>query len=70
MPLRNQFHEVWGVMDHTGTTWNVELGVGLGVTAGSDRITLKLMISRDLNSRAKKGSDSRSVTAVSRTRGQ
>jgi hypothetical protein len=70
VPLRNQFHEVWGVMDHTGTTWNVELGVGLGVTAGSDRITLKLMISRDLNSRAKKGSDSHSVTAVSRTRGQ
>ncbi|HZC43891.1 MAG TPA: hypothetical protein VE195_06935 [Acidobacteriaceae bacterium] len=47
--LHNQFHEVWGVFDRGGKTWNIEAGAGLGLTAGSDRWTLKLMISRDIN---------------------
>jgi hypothetical protein len=47
--LHNQFHEVWGVFDRNGKVWNVEAGVGLGLTAGSDRWTLKLMISRNIN---------------------
>lgn len=47
--LHDQFHEVWGVFDHTGKLWNIEAGAGLGLTAGSDRWTLKLMISRDIN---------------------
>ena len=47
--LHDQFHEVWGVFDHSGKAWNVEAGAGLGLTAGSDRWTLKFMISRDIN---------------------
>lgn len=47
--LHQQFHEVWGAFDHSGKIWNVEAGAGLGLTAGSDRWTLKLMISRDIN---------------------
>lgn len=47
--LHNQFHEVWAAFDHTGKIWDVEAGAGLGLTAGSDRWTLKLMISRDIN---------------------
>ena len=47
--LHNQFHEVWGAFDHTGKTWDVEAGVGLGLTAASDRWTMKLMLSRDIN---------------------
>lgn len=47
--LHDQFHEVWAAFDHTGKVWNVEAGAGLGLTAGSDRWTLKLMISRDIN---------------------
>ena len=47
--LHDQFHEVWGVFDHSGKVWNVETGAGLGLTAGSDRWTLKFMISRDMN---------------------
>jgi hypothetical protein len=47
--LHNQFHEVWGVFDRNGKTWSIEAGGGLGLTAGSDRWTLKFMISRDLN---------------------
>lgn len=47
--LHNQFHEVWGAFDRNGKTWSIEAGAGLGLTAGSDRWTLKLMISRDIN---------------------
>jgi len=49
--LHDQFHEVWAVMDHKGKVVSIEAGVGIGVTAGADRLTFKLMISRDLNSR-------------------
>jgi hypothetical protein len=59
-PLRDfsspnqQFHEVWGVFDHNGKTINVEAGFGIGVTGGADKLTFKLMISRDLNPRPPK----------------
>jgi len=48
--LHDQFHEIWTVVDHKIKGVNVEAGVGVGVTAASDRLTLKLMLSRDLNS--------------------
>jgi hypothetical protein len=47
--LHDQFHEVWAVFDHNSKIVDIEAGVGLGLTAGSDRWTLKLMLSRDLN---------------------
>jgi hypothetical protein len=47
--LNNQFHEVWAVMDHSGKVLNIETGVGVGVTSGADKLTFKLMLSRDLN---------------------
>ncbi len=50
VPTYDQFHEVWGVMDHVGKVYSVEAGVGVGITPGADKLTLKLMISRDLNS--------------------
>ena len=49
LPVHDQFHEVWAVFDHKINGVDIEGGVGVGVTAGSDRITLKLMVSRDLN---------------------
>jgi hypothetical protein len=58
-PLRNlyavhdQFHEVWAVLNHTGKGVNIETGVGVGVTGSSDKLTFKLMISRDLNAKSK-----------------
>ena len=60
-PLRHfeqpdkQFHEVWAVMDHNTKILNIEAGVGIGVTAGADKLTFKLMLSRDLNSRPQHG---------------
>jgi hypothetical protein len=49
----NQFHEVWAVLDHSTKIVNIEAGVGVGVTHGADRLTFKLMVSRDLNSKSK-----------------
>ena len=45
----NQFHEVWAVMDHNTKYVNIETGVGIGVTSGADKLTFKLMLSRDIN---------------------
>jgi hypothetical protein len=49
--IHDQFHEVWAVMDHSNKILNIEAGVGVGVTSGADRLTFKLMLSRDLNSK-------------------
>ncbi len=54
LPLDRQFHEVWAVMDRAGSTSkaiSIETGIGFGVTNGADKLTLKLMLSRDLNSK-------------------
>jgi hypothetical protein len=57
-PLRNfystseQSHQIYGVLDHsTGKFGDFEAGVGVGVTGVSDRLTLKLLWTRDLNSK-------------------
>lgn len=49
LPLHEQFHETWAVVDRKGGFVDVETGVGVGWSGGSDRVTLKLMLSRDLN---------------------
>jgi hypothetical protein len=49
LPENDQFQEVWAVLDHNTKYVNIETGVGVGVTAGADKVTLKLMLSRDLN---------------------
>jgi hypothetical protein len=49
LPLNDQFHEVWAVMDRSSKVLSVETGIGFGITSGADKLTLKLMLSRDLN---------------------
>jgi hypothetical protein len=56
-PLRNfystseQSHQIFGVFDHgTEKFGDFEVGVGVGVTGASDRLTLKLLWSMDLHS--------------------
>jgi len=44
-----QSHQVWAVMNHKGKYVNIETGIGFGLTGSSDRVTMKLMVSRDLN---------------------
>jgi hypothetical protein len=43
-----QSHEIWGVFDHTAKLANIETGIGFGLTSSLDKVTLKLMLSRDL----------------------
>jgi hypothetical protein len=50
LPHNQQFHETWAVVDRNGGFLNVETGVGVGWSGGADRVTLKLMVSRALNS--------------------
>jgi hypothetical protein len=50
-PASEQSHQVWGVFDHNSKFVNIEAGVGFGVTSASDKVTVKLMLSRDLHSR-------------------
>ena len=44
-----QSHQLFGVVDYAGLPVDVEAGVGFGLTAASDHLTLKLILSRDLN---------------------
>jgi hypothetical protein len=44
-----QSHQMWAVVDHSSKFLNIEAGVGFGLNSASDKVTLKLMLSRDLN---------------------
>ena len=49
-----QGHQLYAVVDHTSGPFDVEAGVGFGLTGASDHLTLKLILSRDLNKRSVK----------------
>jgi hypothetical protein len=44
-----QSQQLFAVVDYKSKLINVEAGLGFGLTAGSDEIVAKLMLSRDLN---------------------
>jgi hypothetical protein len=44
-----QAHQLYWVVDHAGKPFDIEAGVGVGLTRGSDKLTLKLILARDLN---------------------
>ncbi|HEX9365947.1 MAG TPA: hypothetical protein VF921_04930 [Vicinamibacterales bacterium] len=46
----DQAHQLYGVVDRAGRRWNIEAGIGAGLTNGSDGLTLKLILARDLHS--------------------
>ncbi len=48
-PVSDQSHQLYAVLDHRGGVLDVQAGVGFGLTAGSDGLTFKLILSRDLN---------------------
>jgi len=52
-PASEQSHQIYGVVDHKTKFADIEAGVGFGLTGASDKITLKLMLARDLYSRNK-----------------
>lgn len=43
-----QSHNIYAVVDRAGKTWDVEAGIGFGLTDTSDRLTFKLILARDL----------------------
>jgi hypothetical protein len=49
--LNQQFQQLWAVFDHTSKLVNVEAGVGFGLTGATDKLTIKLILARDLNSK-------------------
>jgi hypothetical protein len=44
-----QAHQVYGVVNHNAKSLSIEAGIGFGLTNASDRVTLKVMVSRDLH---------------------
>lgn len=52
-PVSSQVHQLFGVVDHTIGTLDVEAGAGFGLTKATDKLTFKLILSRDLYSRKK-----------------
>ena len=49
LPADQQSQQLFGVVDYKGEPFNVEAGLGFGLTGASDRLVAKLMLSRDLN---------------------
>ena len=49
LPAGEQSHQLYAVVDRSGKSINIEAGIGFGLNAASDRVTLKFMVSRDLN---------------------
>ncbi len=49
LPASQQNHQLFAVADYNGQPLTVEAGVGFGLTASTDRLVLKLILSRDLN---------------------
>lgn len=50
-PAKDQWHQVWGVLDFEAGSVKVETGIGFGMTSATDKVSLKLILSRDLNSK-------------------
>jgi hypothetical protein len=47
----NNAHQIFAVMDHAAKFMDIEAGIGVGLTEASDKVQLKLILSRDLNKR-------------------
>jgi hypothetical protein len=59
LPFDQQSQQLFGVVDYRTEEFNIEAGVGFGLTPASDRLVVKLMISRDLYKLPQKPSESR-----------
>jgi hypothetical protein len=55
-PPHEQAHQLFAVVDRSWKGWDIEGGVGVGLTDATDRLTFKLILARDLNKRSTAGS--------------
>jgi hypothetical protein len=53
-PRREQAHQLYAVADRTFGSVDVEAGVGVGLTASADRLTLKVILAHDFNKRPRR----------------
>ena len=51
-PFSSQSHQLYGVFDYSGA-FDIEAGIGFGLTDSSDKLQFKVIFSRDLNNRPK-----------------
>jgi hypothetical protein len=49
LPLRDQEHNIYGVVDFKVGIWDVDFGIGYGLTAGSDRWMAKMIVGTEIN---------------------
>jgi hypothetical protein len=49
-----QAHQLYGVVNHTFGSVDVELGVGVGLTEATDRLTFKMILAHDFNKRPRR----------------
>jgi len=59
LPFDQQSQQIFGVLDYKTEQFNIEAGLGFGLTPASDRLVVKLMISRDLYKPLQKQSETR-----------
>jgi hypothetical protein len=59
LPFDQQSQQLFGVVDYRTQEFNIEAGLGFGLTPASDRLVVKLMISRDLYKPPQKPSETR-----------
>ena len=48
LPSRQQWHQLWAVVDRAGDPISVEAGIGFGLTPATDDLAVKLMLMSDL----------------------
>jgi len=49
--VHEQSHQVYAVVNRSGRPFDMELGIGFGLTNASDGLTLKVIVARDFNKR-------------------
>jgi hypothetical protein len=59
LPFDQQSQQLFGVVDYRTQEFNIEAGLGFGLTPASDRLVVKLMISSDLYKTPQKPSEPR-----------
>jgi hypothetical protein len=48
-PLSEQSHQLYGVIDRSGKSLEIEAGIGFGLTPNSDKVNIKLMLLWNIN---------------------
>jgi hypothetical protein len=48
-PMAEQSHQLYGVLDHSSKLFDIEIGIGFGLTPASDKLNIKLLLLRNLN---------------------